>query len=419
MLYRLLVLLLPLIALAKATSAPARPEPPLPADAGATVYRRVLPATVWVHSPRGGGRLATGSGSLIDRGRRLVLTNYHVVGEVKKALVFFPDFGRDKRAIPERQHYLDNARRLAIPGEVVETDKQADLALIRLDRLPEGAIELPLAERSPEPGQPVHSIGNPGKSGALWVYTPGKVRQVYTKRWKAKLDERTILEFHAKVIETDSPTNPGDSGGPLVNDRAELVGVTQGGALDAQALSLFVDLSEVKRFLNRRSVQALRSTEPGPSGASRADRPPANRDEGQFFSSAAWQELIAAAERLAKERQLDLVVETVPQLPGQDPEQLRGLPPAEREAVFRSYAREQARAGNVHGLYVVICRNPSTLYVERTESAANHISEETVRRMRDALLGAFREKRFDDGLRVAVGLLLQSQGLAPVKEVKK
>ena len=66
----------------------------------------------------------------------------------------------------------------------------------------------------------MHSIGNPGTSGALWVYTPGKVRQVYSKKWKAKLDERNIHTFQAKVIETDSPTNPGDSGGPLVNDRA-------------------------------------------------------------------------------------------------------------------------------------------------------------------------------------------------------
>ena len=64
------------------------------------------------------------------------------------------------------------------------------------------------------------------------------------------------------MIETDSPTNPGDSGGPLVNDKAELVGVTQGGALDAESISIFVDLSEVKRLMNRRSVQLLRTDAP-------------------------------------------------------------------------------------------------------------------------------------------------------------
>ena len=71
-------------------------------------------------------------------------------------------------------------------------DKEGDLALIRLDRVPDGVPALSSRATSPDPGQTVHSIGNPGKSGALWVYTPGKVRQVYSKKWKAKLDERTI-----------------------------------------------------------------------------------------------------------------------------------------------------------------------------------------------------------------------------------
>src|SRR5205823_1281228 len=108
------------------TAPPAADPAPPPADAGATVYRKVLGSTAWVHSDRGGGRVATGSGSLVDRGRRLVLTNYHVVGDVKKATVFFPDYGPDKKAIPERKHYLDRSGRLGIPGEVVEVDKEGD-----------------------------------------------------------------------------------------------------------------------------------------------------------------------------------------------------------------------------------------------------------------------------------------------------
>src|SRR5213076_2868989 len=132
---------------------------------------------------------------------------------------------------------------------------------------------------SPDPGQTVHSIGNPGRSDALWVYTPGKVRQVYTKKWRAKLDERTTLHFEARVIETDSPTNPGDSGGPLVNDRAELVGVTQGGATNASLLSTFVDVTEVKRFL---ASQTVRDVKP-PGGAAHRESFTV-RDRAKFFS---------------------------------------------------------------------------------------------------------------------------------------
>ena len=104
------------------------------------------------------------------------------------------------------------------------------------------------------------------------MYTLGTVRQVYKKRWQAKLHDRT-LELEAEVVETQSPTNPGDSGGPLVNDQAHLVGVTQGGAATgtAQLLSTFIDVSEVKAFLRKERIRvstapALASSEtPAPS----------------------------------------------------------------------------------------------------------------------------------------------------------
>ena len=347
---------------------PARGEPPpTPADVGTSAYKSVLRSTVWIHSDRGKGRLATGSGSLIDRGRRLVLTNYHVAGEVgKKATVFFPQYDANKKAIPERQYYLNRAGRLGISGEVIEIDKQGDLALIRVDRVPEGVPALPLAATSPEPGQTVHSIGNPGKSGALWVYTPGKVRQVYSKKWKAKLDEHTIQTFQAKVIETDSPTNPGDSGGPLVNDKGELVGVTQGGAIDAQSLSIFVDLSEVKRLINRRSVQALRSTESVTleEQGTTAQKALKSNDGGNFFSAAAWKKVQPATDRLFKEKDFDLVVETYARSPKGDVAKLAAMKPAERDTFFKEYAEERCKELQLNGIYIFACRNPGFVRVQ-------------------------------------------------------
>src|SRR6266545_4849938 len=137
--HRLLLALLLACGLAPAAFAQPKVEPPKaePVDAGASVYQKVVHSTVWVHSDRGGGRLATGSGTLVDKGRRLVLTNYHVVGDVKSATVFFPVF-EGKKAVSERKYYLDRANKLGIPGEVVEIDKEADLALVRVERVPDG-----------------------------------------------------------------------------------------------------------------------------------------------------------------------------------------------------------------------------------------------------------------------------------------
>jgi S1-C subfamily serine protease len=390
------------------------PDPPktqpAPTDAGVEVYRKVLRSTVWVHSDRGGGRLATGSGSLVDKGRRLILTNYHVVGDIKRATVFFPVFEGGK-ANPNKGYYRSHAAQLGIHGDVVEVDKQADLALIRLDRLPDGVPELPLAATSPDPGQTVHSIGNPGRSDALWVYTPGKVRQVYTKKWRAKLDERTTLTFEAKVVETDSPTNPGDSGGPLVNDRGELIGVTQGGAIDAQLLSTFVDITEVKRLLSRRSVVALRS-----EGQSRDkepvkaahDAPLKCKDEGKFFGEEAWKKAQATAERLFKEKKTDLLIETYETPPKGDAEKVKGMAAAEREKFFKGLADERVKAEKVTGVYILISKNPTYLYVEVT--AGSGLPTDLTGKLRAALLAAFKEKKFDEGLSKAVELVLEARG---------
>lgn len=394
-----------------------------PADAGSSVYQKVVRSTAWVHSDRGGGRRATGSGSLIDKGRRLVLTNYHVVGTVKKATVYFPVF-EGKRPIPERKYYLDRPR-LGIPGEVVEIDKQADLALVRIDRVPDGVPELPLAADSPDPGQSVHSVGNPGKSGALWVYTPGKVRQVYTKKWKAKLDERATVSFEARVVETDSPTNPGDSGGPLVNDRGELVGVTQGGAIDAQSISIFVDRSEVKRFLNRRSVQALRSDATATSTAARQteepkkeppkrDKPLESKDDAKFFSAEQWKKVAPAAEKILKEKGLDFLIETIPAPPKGDAQKVAAMKPAEREKYFKEFAEGRVKELKLNGVYLVICKNPATLYVVVTGLSKN-FNPNFGDMLKSELLRNFKEKKFDQGLQQMIDLTLKELKLEDKK----
>ncbi len=216
-------------------------------DIGEKVYQQTVRGVVWIVVPHGRAA-AVGTGSLIDRERRLVITNFHVVGNAADALVLFAAF-RDSKLVTEKQDYLGMVRSgAAIRGKVKAIDQKRDLAVIELQRVPPGARVVHLARQSPHPGQRVHSVGNPGRSDALWLYTSGTVRQVYHKKWRGKDHDKTF-EFEAEVVETQSPTNPGDSGGPLVNDQGQLVAVTQGYAAGAQLLSLFIDVGEVKSFL--------------------------------------------------------------------------------------------------------------------------------------------------------------------------
>jgi len=264
-------LLIPVLALALCVSpSAAAPE----GDSAEKVYQRALKSTVWVLVRRGerdgAVQFASGSGSVIDVARKRVLTNEHVVGSSETATVLFPVFQKGK-LVAERDFYLKQLGKSGIRGKVVAKDIKRDLAVIELEALPEGVKSIELAPSSPGPGQRVHSVGNPGKSGALWVYTSGTVRQVYHKKWRSA-DDRGTTERDAQVIETSSPTNHGDSGGPLLNEKGQLVAVTQGGAADAQLLSFFIDVSEVRGLLKQKKMLP-RNTPPEVASGGGSDKP--------------------------------------------------------------------------------------------------------------------------------------------------
>jgi S1-C subfamily serine protease len=225
------------------------PAPPAVALTPAEVYKQLLHSTAWVvviQDPRT-GLASTGSGSLVDRQRKLVLTNHHVVGDKDVAHVFFPQF-QDGRAIEQRKFYIERKDTVGIVGRVVARDIKRDLALIELERVPEDVPQLKVAEASAEEGNSVFSIGNPGKmEDAMWQYTTGTVRQVHHFRWGYRDDG---LQREAWVVETQSPVNHGDSGGPVVNDQCELVAVVAGGATDANLRSWFIDRREVVALLS-------------------------------------------------------------------------------------------------------------------------------------------------------------------------
>ncbi|HEV3262006.1 MAG TPA: HEAT repeat domain-containing protein [Gemmataceae bacterium] len=219
---------------------------------GADVYQHVLKSTVWIVVPVAEG-LITGTGTLIDHTNKWVLTNYHVVAPSNgTVVVFFPSF-KDGKPLAERDAYLElqkTRKDQLISGRVLMKSEEKDLALVQLTDVSSDAVALPVAGQSVTTGETVHSVGNPGASGALWVYTSGTVRSVYHKRWQSSGGEgEHVMNCDAQVVETQSPTNPGDSGGPLVNGQGEMVGVTHGGSATAHSLSLFIDVTEVRKFV--------------------------------------------------------------------------------------------------------------------------------------------------------------------------
>ena len=224
---------------------PVRPAetPPVPHS----IYDRILRSTVWVICPLDGNEVTMGTGAIVDKRRRLVITNDHVADR-DELFVFLPMY-RDDELVTKREDYYREASRYQ--GRVVARAHEQDLALIQLQSLPSDSHEIALAADSARPSEEVHTVGNPGASGALWIYTSGRVRQVY--------DADYSFEGHrvrARIAETDSAINEGDSGGPVVNADGELVAVNQSVSVNARLVSNCIDITEIREFLDGYTADA-------------------------------------------------------------------------------------------------------------------------------------------------------------------
>jgi S1-C subfamily serine protease len=184
-----------------------------------------------------GEKTGIGSGCVIDLHRKWVLTNEHVVEGASTVLVVFPRY-ENGAVIADPKRY----KGAAIQARVVASDFRRDLAILELESIPSGVKQISLADRSPKPGQTLHTIGNSGGDiGLLWRYIPGKVRQVgVTTRTTGRC-------VGVRLVENTSSWNPGDSGGPVVDDRGVLVGLVSFG-LDGNQLNYAIDIQEIRSF---------------------------------------------------------------------------------------------------------------------------------------------------------------------------
>lgn len=124
------------------------------------------------------------------------------------------------------------------------------------------------------------------------------------------------------------------------------------------------------------------------------------QDAAGFFS----QDAIRTAERQIAEMHQkfakDLRIETYARIPADRIDQYR---PEKRNEFFATWAHQRARALGLDGVIVLICKDPSFLQVEageRTRQRAFTVANRD--HMRDLLVTAFKQQRFDEGVLQAV-----------------
>jgi S1-C subfamily serine protease/HEAT repeat protein len=214
---------------------------------GEQVYKKLLPSTVFILTPDG----SLGSGVMVHRDRRLVLTNHHVIRDHTRsgvsfgALVLFPVYDDKKNLITSVDYYVKNSKQVGIHAHVLESQPKKDLAILELERVPEDARPVVISPNPAGTGANVFSIGASGiDRNLLWKLSSGLVTGRSERQVKT-----TSGNVSGIILETSAGVNPGDSGGPVVNDRAELVGVVAHFDRSSRDVSGNIDVEEVRQFL--------------------------------------------------------------------------------------------------------------------------------------------------------------------------
>ncbi len=221
---------------------PASSNQPL---SGEQVYERLTRSSALIVTLDG-----LGSGVIVHTEKRLVVTNHHVVWRESKVAVIFPLYDAKGELITDARKYEAQTKGIAIQGEVIGRDEERDLALIRVERLPERTAAVHFARQPAGTGSVVYSVGGSGADdNLLWRLTKGNVRGRVERRQESRTGAIDCM-----ILETDAPVNPGDSGGPVVNDRGELVGVVSHYLTRSRQVSGNIDLEEVRKFVSKHST---------------------------------------------------------------------------------------------------------------------------------------------------------------------
>jgi 2-alkenal reductase len=147
-----------------------------------------------------------GSGFVIDKEGHII-TNFHVIDGVSDLEVDFPSGFK-------------------VRGEVIGTDTDSDLAVVKVDAPADELHPLPLGDSSTiKVGQTVVAIGSPFRFNG--TMTTGIISSL--GRTLSSLNEAPGGSFFTAgdIIQTDAAINPGNSGGPLLNLNGEVVGVNR------------------------------------------------------------------------------------------------------------------------------------------------------------------------------------------------
>ena len=246
-------LMLPTAAFAQAPVPAANEVPEAKKKTTKELHQLLLNSSGWIIWQPTETTTTSGTGWIVDKERKLMVTNDHVVDGIDTLQVIFPIW-KDGRLVREEGEY---SIKKSVKATVIDRDPVRDLALIQLESLPENCIALKMAAAEPDEGDIVRTIGGQtnGSDGFVWGNVSGEVRTVGINGGLTRLGK-------VRSVMTTAPINGGNSGGPLINDAGELVAVNsyykpsgESGRAVNGVVSGHVSVEEVRKYL--KEIEAI------------------------------------------------------------------------------------------------------------------------------------------------------------------
>ena len=168
------------------------------------------------------------SGLIISK-KGLVLTNAHAVLDQSGGIAENIYVKINGNAI--------RSQLIAIGNTDSNDANNVDLALLKIERVPQEAVSLCLGRSSnARIGQHIYYIGN--SKGEGLCMTAGIISDN-----NRKVGQRAF-------IMTDAATNPGNSGGPLFNDDGMVIGIHVSARVEADGMKYAIPVNTARAFLN-------------------------------------------------------------------------------------------------------------------------------------------------------------------------
>jgi putative serine protease PepD len=196
-------------------AAPSVPAANMPPGSVEQVASKVVPSVVMLETDM--GRQSEEGSGIVLSADGLILTNNHVVAAAAKP---GGPPGAPPGGPPPKTTVTFSDGRTA-PFTVVGADPTSDIAVIRVQGVPNLTPITMGSSTDLRVGQPVVAIGSPlGLSGTVTTGIISALNRPVSTTGEAG-NQNTVLD----AIQTDAAINPGNSGGALVNMSGQLVGV--------------------------------------------------------------------------------------------------------------------------------------------------------------------------------------------------